>query len=139
MLVQQELFSKELKTLSQGKELPPKCKLLGLSPSIDGSGLIRAQGRIRNSKMELDVKHPILLLSSHQIVWLYTNYMHEANNHQGVEYVRSCVPCKKVRATTFQPIMADLPSFRKKKQGSSFRQHWNGLRRSSRGKSGKKI
>ena len=83
--------------------------------------------------MEFDIKHPILLLSFHQVVWLYIIYMHEVNNHQGVEYVRSlinhklfilgirnalrtvsrrCVPCKKVRATTYQPIMADLPSFR---------------------------
>ena len=83
--------------------------------------------------MEFDIKHPILLLSSHEVVWLYINYMHEANNHQGVECVRSlinhklfilglqnalrtvsrrCVPCKKVRATTYQPVMADFPSFR---------------------------
>ena len=45
LLVQRELFSKELKTLGQGKELPPKSKLLGLSPFTDGSGLIRAQGQ----------------------------------------------------------------------------------------------
>ena len=75
--VQQEMFSKELKTLGQGKELPPESKLLGLSLFIDGSGLIRAQGRIRKSKMEFDIKHPILLLSSHQVVWLYIKYMHE--------------------------------------------------------------
>ena len=83
--------------------------------------------------MEFDIKHPILLLTSHQVFWLYINYIHEANNHQVVEYVRSLinnklfilglrnalrtvsrryVPCEKVRATTYQPIMADLPSSR---------------------------
>ena len=47
-------------------------------------------------------------------------------------------PVKKFGQQRFNPLW-QIFLLSEKKQGSFFRQHWNGLRRSSRGKSGKKI
>ena len=104
------------------------------SPFIGSNGLLRAQGRTKNLEVaNFDVKHPILLDSRHPAVRLFLEHLHEKHCHQGVEYLRAliqqkfaivklrttlrtiqtrCVTCRKRKAETLTPIMADLPKER---------------------------
>ncbi|CAH2109124.1 unnamed protein product [Euphydryas editha] len=67
-LSQKESFE-EYDTLIQGKSLPPKNKMLSLSPFIDEKGLIRVGGRIKNGNFTFDKKHPLILTSKHALTF----------------------------------------------------------------------
>ena len=54
-------FSDSIKLLSQGHLLPKSHPLSRLTPFIDHSGILRIGGRLKNSQLGLDSKHPIIL------------------------------------------------------------------------------
>ena len=103
------------------------------SPFIDQQGLIRAQGRISNSQLYFETKHPILLHWKHHVVESFLRNEHKNSHHEGTEHVRNivqqkfwilgirnalrssknkCIRCRKGRAQTKAPVMADLPEER---------------------------
>ena len=80
-------------------------------------------------EIDFDTKHPIVLDMRHTFVNLFLRHNHLKEHHQGINYLRSkvqeryailklrstlrsiksnCVLCRKFRAATIQPIMADL-------------------------------
>ena len=128
-LLQQEQFGKELKSLKAKKEIPKGSKILQFSPFLD-EGLIRAKGRIGKSQLDFNAKHPILLHWKHHAVELFLRNEHKDNQHEGTEHVRNIVQqrmwilgirnslrsiknkfvtCRKGRAQTIAPVMANLP------------------------------
>lgn len=133
-LSQQDSFSEEYNLLSAGKQLPAKNKLLSLSPFFDTkSNLIRVGGRLSNSFYDYDVKHPILLSSSHIICKLLFNTFHLRLLHPGPQLLlatirhhfypiggrnlakkvtHQCVRCCRIKASTIQPMMGNLPEQR---------------------------
>ncbi|XP_026742765.1 uncharacterized protein LOC113504589 isoform X2 [Trichoplusia ni] len=133
-LAQQESFPEEYFLLSTGKQLPAKNKLLSLSPFFDrNSNLIRVGGRLSNSFYDYDVKHPILLSSSHVICKLIFNMYHTRLMHPGPQLLlatirhhyfpiggknlaktvtHQCVKCCRIKASTIQPMMGNLPEQR---------------------------
>ena len=132
-LLQQEQFAEEMKSLKVEKEIPKNSKILQFSPFIDQQGLIRAQGRIGKSQLSFETKHPILLHWKHNVVELFLRKEHKNNHHEGTEHVRNivqqkfwilgirnalrsiknkCIRCRKGRAQTKAPVMADLPEER---------------------------
>ena len=79
------------------------------------------------------MKHPILLENRHPLVLFYLQYLHNKHCHQRVEYLRAlsqqrftivklratlrsihstCVTCRKRKAVTLNPMMADFPKQR---------------------------
>ena len=129
-LLQQEQFGEEMKSLKAEREIPKASKILQFSPFLDEEGLIRAKGRIGKSKLDFNAKHPILLHWKHHAVELFLRKEHKDNQHEGTEHVRNivqekmwilgirnalrsiknkCVTCRKGRAQTIAPVMADLP------------------------------
>lgn len=66
-LAQKDMFSNELKQLSQKKPITNN-KIKSLSPFINEYGLMRVGGRLQLSELSYDEKHPIILDSSHPIV-----------------------------------------------------------------------
>ena len=96
--------------------------------------LIRSSGRLRRLvEIEFDTRHLIVLDARHTFVKLFLRHTHLNDHHQGIDYLRSkvqeryailklrstlrsiksnCVLCRKFRAATIQPIMADLPKER---------------------------
>ena len=83
--------------------------------------------------MDFNAKHPILLHWKHHAVELFLQNEHKNNQHEGTEHVRNivqltmwilgirnalrsiknkCVTCRKGRAQTITPVMADLPEKR---------------------------
>ena len=135
-LPQQEQFGEEKKSLKAEKEILKGIKILQFSPFLDEDGLIRAKGRIGKSQLDFNAKHPILLHWKHHAVELLLRNEHKANQHEGTEHVRNfvhnvqqkmwilgirnalrsiknkCVTCRKGRAQTIAPVMADLPKER---------------------------
>ena len=132
-LLQQEQFGEEMKSLKAEKEIPKGSKILQFSVFLDGDGLIRAKGRIGKSQLDFNAKHPILLHWKHHTVVLFLRNEHKDNQHEGTEHVRNivqqkmwilgirnalrsiknkCVTCRKGRAQTIAPVMADLPEER---------------------------
>ena len=108
----------------------PNSKLKKSAPFIGSEGLMRAKGRSKQSELPFDQKHPISLPFNHIAVQLFVEQEHKANNHEGIEYVRSviqqknwviglkyllqrnklnCDLCRKRDIGIFQPQMADLP------------------------------
>lgn len=133
-LSQQESFSEEHNLLLAGKQLPAKNKLLSLSPFFDkNSNLIRVGGRLSNSFYDYNIKHPILLSSSHVICKLLFNMYHLRLLHPGPQLLiatirhhfypiggrnlakkvtQQCVRCCRIKASTIQPMMGNLPEQR---------------------------
>lgn len=107
--------------------------LAQLRPVFDESGIIRVGGRLQNSSLSDDQKHPILLSKSSHLSLLVARHWHAATCHAGprlitsliirtfwimsirvvIRKVRSqCVVCVRIAAQTPEPLMANLPSTR---------------------------
>ena len=133
-LLQREQFGEEMKSLKAENEIQKCSKILQFSPLLDEEGLILAKGRIGKSQLDFNAKHPKLLHWKHHAVELFLRNEHKDNQHEGTEHVRNnvqqkmwilrgirnalrliknkCVTCRKGRAQTIAPVMADLPEER---------------------------
>ena len=135
--VQKEAFTEEFKALSpsgEEKTVPKSSNLLRLDPFLDPNGLLRVGGRLRNSTLEYQEKHPVLLPKGHHVSKLIIRHFHEKVHHQGRQItsgavreagywvvgahrmisslIESCVTCKKLRGAILTQHMANLPSDR---------------------------
>ena len=130
-LVQQESFPTENRSLLKKSQLNSTSKILQFSPFIGPQGLLRATGRTKQLEATtFEAKHPVLLDGRHPFTRLLLEHLHQTNCHQGVDYLRAlvqqrfgivklratlrsiisrCVVCRKRRAETLSPMMADLP------------------------------
>lgn len=82
--VQRQFFPGEYKTLKEGRNLNASSVLLSLAPFLDTDGLIRVGGRLRNSDLSPDARHPILLPRDHELTKRVITYEHVRNAHAGV-------------------------------------------------------
>ena len=133
-LVQSESFPNEKRSLLKCVAISKPPAIKDFSPFIGPNGLLRAQGRTKQLEVaNFNVKHPILLDSRHSAVRSFLEHLHEKHCHQGVEYLRALiqqkyvivklrtalraiqprsVTCRKRKAETLTPMMADLPKER---------------------------
>jgi len=130
--LQEKYFGLEYNNLVNGKVLPKSSKMKKLCPFIDDKGLIRVGGRIENSDLLYDARHPIILPRS-----LISNSLirdtHRSVGHLGREtvlaklrenywifganvvvrsVVRNCILCRKLHGKTSQQLMSELPAKR---------------------------
>ncbi|XP_041452039.1 uncharacterized protein LOC121405436 [Drosophila obscura] len=129
----QECFKEDRILLLENKPLRSRSQLLKLSPIVCKNGLLRVGGRLSNSQLPADVKHPILLPKSHRITILILEHEHASNLHPGVSalfvimrqkywifgarnlirnLVHNCIRCFRQRNHTEHQFMADLPGIR---------------------------
>ena len=130
-LVQGDSFNVERKDLLEDKPVKRRSRIAPFSPFFGPKRLIQSAGRIKRLvEVDFDVKHPIVLDARHAFVKLFLRHNHVKHHHQGIDYLRAkvhehytilklrssllsiksnCVTCRKFRAATIQPIMADLP------------------------------
>ena len=110
----------------------PKVKGLNdLAPFTDKDSLIRVGGRLKQSNLFTRMKHPLLLPGKHPVTDLIIKHYHNAVSHQGrvitsskireegffvlhgtssvKNFIRKCLLCKKLRGTSDNQLMADLP------------------------------
>ena len=137
--VQRQYFHEDLSrltTTTTDSEKPPTVKkssqLYKLDP-IETDGIVRVGGRLSNSPLSEDSKHPIILPKDSQVSQLIAFHFHRASGHSGLEHVLSlirqrfwiigarkilkrilgrCVSCKKREGPTGEQKMADLPEHR---------------------------
>lgn len=128
-----ESFSDELKLIRKNKQLDAKHKFASLAPFIDENGIIRVGGRLKNTYLPFNVKHPILLSSKHNFTKLIFNHKHIQLLHPGPQLllssvrqfywpvggsilakqtVRNCVHCFKFNPIPFSCPMSNLPNER---------------------------
>ena len=134
--IQIQYFAKKLCELSSKKQVSNSSPLCRLNPFVDKNGLLRVGGRIINSDVSYDTKHPIVLPSSKKchLVLLLVRHYHEKTLHQGrgitvneirsngiwilnciscvANYIFHCVTCRKCFSAPTNQVMADLPSDR---------------------------
>lgn len=131
--VQEEVFSEEIKSLRQGKEVNSKGsnKLYKLNPFIDDHSILRVGGRLTQAELHPHVKHPAILPKGHYVSHLLIKHFHEKVQHQGrcitlneirsngiwilgcssevSSHIYKCVKCRKLRKRNQEQKMADLP------------------------------
>lgn len=134
-VAQQESFTNEWEDLVSGADSVPKnSKLAKLCPYVDEHGIIRAKGRIDNaSQVDVSVRRPVILDSSHANTRLLIQHFHEKCGHHGTEkivneirqqfyipHLRSavkraylqCQQCKNMKVKPTNPQMGQLPESR---------------------------
>lgn len=136
-LAQEDVFSHEIKSLKQGKEVRPKDKtnkLHKLSPFVDENGVLRVGGRLTRSSLHPHIKHPAILPKKSHVSSLLIKHYHEKVQHQGrgitvnelrsngiwisggssavASHIYQCTTCRRYRRNTQDPKMADLPEDR---------------------------
>ena len=129
--VQKEYYSREMDALTSNRDLPRDSSIRSLDPNMDNDGLIRVGGRLRNSDLTLQEKHPLIIPTKYHIAYLLMQHFHQEVKHQGrlltegairlggywivgakrtiSQYIRNCVRCLKLRGNQHCPKMGDLP------------------------------
>ncbi|CAB0043531.1 unnamed protein product, partial [Trichogramma brassicae] len=131
-MTQASYFSKEILLVKSGQRLSKGHCLSKLNPKIE-NGLLRVGGRLHNSLLSDDCKHPIILPTKSRLTTLLIEHMHKVTLHGGVQMIeshlrqhywiprlkvvvnaqsRKCVVCLRYRAATASQRMADLPAVR---------------------------
>ncbi|XP_071631880.1 uncharacterized protein [Temnothorax longispinosus] len=132
-LVQRDIFSQDYEALVAGRNLSSKSKLRALDPFIDDRGLIRVGGRLRHSSLSVDRKHPIVLPARHHVTGLIMCQEHVRLHHcppeqllsvvryrywplsrrrEARKVIKNCLNCFRLRPTTPEVKMGDLPKQR---------------------------
>ncbi|GFR31288.1 integrase catalytic domain-containing protein [Trichonephila clavata] len=123
-----------MQNIKKQTSLPPKSPLRSLHPFIDEHGLVRVGGRLQNSQLQFNSKHPITLPSQHIISELLIKEQHIAHLHAGPtllahvliqshwivggrklinKCIRKCLKCNKFKISTTTPqLMGNLPKHR---------------------------
>ncbi|UYV64961.1 hypothetical protein LAZ67_3002567 [Cordylochernes scorpioides] len=130
---QQEDYYIDLKQLEAFQPLSAKSHLIKLNPFLDKGGLLRVGGRLNNTLLSFDQKHPIILPKAHYITQLVIRHYHERLLHAGVQLTLSairekywipsgrclvkkilfeCIKCARFRTKAVQQLMGNLPTSR---------------------------
>ena len=106
--------------------------LITLTPFVDSEGLVRVGGRLHNSKLSFDTKHPILLPKD-PITIMFMTQIHLDNYHAGPQtllmicrqrfwpihgkrfankILHNCVRCARTKPQNISQLMGNLPESR---------------------------
>ncbi|XP_025201851.1 uncharacterized protein LOC112599258 [Melanaphis sacchari] len=128
---QKDEFAIEYKALTDNKSVSRNSKLRALSPFISTDNLIVVGGRLHNSTLSNEQKHPIILPFGHKVTRLIFVYYHEILLHGGPQLLLAeirlrfwpikgriaarstalrCVTCVRSKPKFVHPIMGILPS-----------------------------
>ncbi|XP_055848408.1 uncharacterized protein LOC129913631 [Episyrphus balteatus] len=131
--IQYTEFKEEIKKLTKNEPIAMKSKLLMLNPIIDDTGLLRVGGRLQNSSLPYEERHPIILPHNGHFTKLIIEDAHmqclHGGNSQTLAFIRrkywilsaknrvrqilnKCVTCCRYKASNTQQIMGNLPEFR---------------------------
>ena len=90
-LVQSEEFPEELKSLRNNRQVRSNSKISNLVPFLDTSEISRVGGRLENSNLSNDQKHPILLPAKCHFTNLIFQSEHIKGLHAGPQLLLSLV------------------------------------------------
>ena len=129
--IQLSEFSQEMKDLKAHKTVAHSSKLSTLAPFIDpDDGTLRVGGRLVDSNLPKDAKHPMVLPYNDYLVKLLLKQTHEENNHCGIQsllanirqtfwpingktmarnVVHNCIRCSRANPKLMNQVMGNLP------------------------------
>ena len=143
--VQREAFKEEFDVIAKSsskndgsrdgakarKKFLKESSVYQLDPYVDDAGILRVGGRLHQTNLSFNEKHPVLLPKGHHVSMLLLRYYHEQVHHQGrqithgalrnagywlvgghgavASVIGSCVTCRRLRGSTLEQKMADLP------------------------------
>lgn len=115
-----------------GKSVKRTSPIHCLKPIVDDDGVLRVGGRLHQTELPYDVKHPVLLPKKAHLTDLVIRHFHQCTGHQGRarthagicssgywivngssligHHISKCVTCRKLRASPQQQVMAELPT-----------------------------
>lgn len=129
--VQQKCFSDLIRAVKHTLTIQKPFRKL--SPFLDHQGILRVGGRLKNSLLAFETKHPILLPKNHRLTDLIIEHAHRENLHPGLKTLHNillqnfwiisprsaiyrclstCIKCFRTKPRSLQPHMANLPSYR---------------------------
>ena len=129
-LVQKLYMDDIYQALTKQEILPKSYNLHKFNPFLDSRGIIRVRGRLKNSTLPDNTKHPILISCKEKIIETFCEHTHRIIGHFGKEAVlsklresihlvgassivkkmlRQCIICRKVQGRQSCQIMGDLP------------------------------
>lgn len=133
LYVQSLYFFDDINCLSKNIALKKSSSLRSLNPIIDSDGLLRVGGRLQNSSVSYNAKHPIILPSQHKLSKLLIQQLHKTHLHAGVgllsnilrqnfwiiqgkklikSCVNKCITCRKFSSASHNQLMSALPQER---------------------------
>ncbi|KAL7723180.1 hypothetical protein ACLKA6_017708, partial [Drosophila palustris] len=69
------------RALRAGKQLSTKSEIRSLQPILDSEGLLRVEGRLQNSDLDYEAKHPLLLPRRHPVTAAIIALYHQRFMH----------------------------------------------------------
>lgn len=131
--VQAQFFTDEITSLDRKQPLPAASPIKHAEPFLQ-DGILRVGGRLTNSELSMDEKHPIILPKNAHVTRLLIKHYHERVQHQGrgitwnelrshgywiasgsrqvANVIKNCVTCRKLRGSMQEQQMAPLPKER---------------------------
>ena len=130
-LVQREVYAVEIQDLEKRGHVKRSNKIVKLRPILDDC-VMRVGGRIADAPIAFDAKFPMIVPPKHHVAQVLIGSFHQKLLHAGQnqnlahwrekfwipngrsavrQVVRSCMTCKKQRATTMEQMMSALPAF----------------------------
>nr|XP_044248476.1 uncharacterized protein LOC123002408 [Drosophila takahashii] len=131
--IQQVHLWSDLICISEKGQVALSSSTSSLNPFVDEFGILRVGGRLKNSTLDFNARHPIILPRSHPVTVAMILYFHERNLHAGprallaiirhqywpvggrklvASVVNKCIRCFRAKPRLLQHIMADLPKER---------------------------
>ncbi|XP_070854715.1 uncharacterized protein [Drosophila suzukii] len=118
----QHCFHEDYQLLLAKKPLRNRSQLVKLAPMIDENDLLRVGGRLHQSQLSREAKHPVLLEHEHRVnlhpgvsslfVIVRQRYWILGARNLIPRITHDCLSCFRQRHHTAQQQMADLPSVR---------------------------
>ncbi|XP_026317449.1 uncharacterized protein LOC113228388 [Hyposmocoma kahamanoa] len=130
---QREYFSEDINSLRKNGSPHSRSKLLNLTPHLDENGILQVGGRLQNSNLSDEAKHPAILPHTSRLTELIIDHAHKKTLHGGVRLtlgqtrqrywivggnravkgiLRYCVRCHRFKTTKSSQIMGNLPQQR---------------------------
>ncbi|XP_041633394.1 uncharacterized protein [Drosophila kikkawai] len=131
--IQRVHLNDEYHCLLRGRPIKASSSIASLSPIIDELGLLRVGGRLKNSALDYEARHPLILPRQHPVTRAIILHFHRRNLHSGprsllasirqqfwpiggrktvASAVSKCIICFRAKPHVAGHIMADLPEDR---------------------------
>lgn len=128
---QREAFHTEISGLINKQPVPSKSKLIALHPFLDEQQILRVGGRLQNTELSFNEKHPIILSNNCHLATLIIRMHHLETMHGGCQLVLAmlrkkywvlnarnavrmqihrCITCHRFKAQSASQLMGNLPA-----------------------------
>lgn len=132
-LSQRQVYLTEIRSIEKKQPVSVRSVLRTLDPYLDASDILRVGGRLGNSSLPDEEKHPVILDGHCHLAKLVISWAHERSMHSGYRltysyaiqrawivggrtrvraYLRKCIVCSRAHARPMTQLMAQLPAVR---------------------------